>query len=97
MIKLLTFLLLPASAICFAPVSRTVTGTASALSMAPKFDATANKWFPSSAEEGPEAGYDMWGSLLRQGPNPFFQRLFQADEYEQGKNRFCMDGLTVPF
>jgi hypothetical protein len=47
---------------------------------------TQNKWLPASPEEGPEGGYDIWGSLLRQGLLPFFTRLFSSEEYEQGKD-----------
>ncbi|CAJ1951300.1 unnamed protein product [Cylindrotheca closterium] len=56
--------------------------------MVPKFDPQTRKWSPTSPEEEASAGYDIWGSLLRQGPNPFIQRLFQADEYEQGVLKF---------
>ena len=53
--------------------------------MVPRFDKNEQKWYPTSLEEEASAGYDIWGSLLRQGPNPFIRRLFQPDEYEQGK------------
>jgi hypothetical protein len=86
MMKLLTFILLPTLAMSFAPVSRPVTTAASSLDMVPKFDVTQNKWLPTSPEEGPEAGYGILGSLLRQGPIPFFTRLFSSEEYEQGKD-----------
>jgi hypothetical protein len=86
MMKLLTFILLPTLAMSFSPVSRPVATAASSLDMAPKFDKTQNKWLPASTEEGPEGGYDIWGSLLRQGPLPFFTRLFSSEEYEQGKD-----------
>jgi hypothetical protein len=87
MMKLLTFILLPTLAMSFAPVSRpVVTAASSSLDMVPKFDGTQNKWLPASPEEGPEAGYDIWGSLLRQGPVPFFTRLISSEEYEQGKD-----------
>eukprot|EP00980_Cylindrotheca_fusiformis_P005046 scaffold1069_cov143-Cylindrotheca_fusiformis.AAC.4 len=75
----------------FAPIIRTMGTTKSstlALPMVPKFDPTQEKWVATSPEEGPEAGYDIWGSLLRQGPNPFFQRLFQAEDYNQGVLKF---------
>jgi hypothetical protein len=33
--------------------------------------------------EGPAAGYGIIGSLYRAGPVPFFQRIVNADTYEQ--------------
>lgn len=33
--------------------------------------------------EGPSAGYGIIGSLYRAGPVPFFQRIVNADTYEQ--------------
>jgi hypothetical protein len=53
-----------------------------------KFDKTLNKFVTTSPEEGPEAGYPPFGSLLRQGPEPFIQRIFKADEYEQAVLKF---------
>jgi hypothetical protein len=61
----------------------------SSLGMAPQFDNKLNKWvatFPE--EEGPEAGYDIWGSLVRQGPFPFINRVFKAEEYEKAVLKF---------
>mmetsp|Transcript_46305 Transcript_46305/g.112237 ORF Transcript_46305/g.112237 Transcript_46305/m.112237 type:complete len:179 (+) Transcript_46305:1-537(+) len=54
------------------------------LSMAPKYDPVTNRWTPTSPDEEASAGYPAWGSLLRQGPSPFFQRVFNADDYDQG-------------
>lgn len=34
-------------------------------------------------KEGPAAGYGIIGSLYRAGPVPFFQRIVNADTYEQ--------------
>ena len=89
MMKLIAFLLLPSWAAAFAPI---IVGkmqfSTTLLNMAPKFDKTQNKWLPTSPEEEPEAGYDIWGSLLRQGPNPFFNRLLRGEEYEQGVLKF---------
>jgi len=56
--------------------------------MAPRFDKKLNKWIPTSSAEGPEAGYDIWGTVLRHGPVPFFNRIFKADDYEQGVLKF---------
>ncbi len=56
--------------------------------MAPRFDKKVNIWVPTSADEGPEAGYDIWGTVIRHGPIPFFNRLVKADEYEQGVLKF---------
>lgn len=54
------------------------------LSMAPKYDPETNRWTATCSDEEASAGYPAWGSLIRQGPSPFFQRVFSADEYEQG-------------
>jgi len=56
--------------------------------MAPRYDKTTRKWTPASAEEGPDGGYGVFGSLLRQGPQPFFNRIFKADEYDQAVLKF---------
>lgn len=53
------------------------------LSMAPRFDPTEQKWYPSSDEDGQSAGYPPIGSLFRQGPKCFFTRIFTPDQYEQ--------------
>jgi hypothetical protein len=68
----------------------------SSLNMAPKFDKQLNKWIPSSSAEGPEAGYDIWGTVIRHGPVPFFNRIVKADEYEQGVLKF-MAGTFVAY
>jgi hypothetical protein len=34
-------------------------------------------------EEDREGGYNAVGTLLRQGPTPFFYRLVKSDRYEQ--------------
>jgi hypothetical protein len=56
--------------------------------MAPRFDIQLNKWVPTSPEEGPEAGYDIWGTAVRHGPIPLFNRVVKADDYEQGVLKF---------
>ena len=49
-----------------------------------KFDKNQDKWITNKPElEGPEAGYDIWGTVIRGGPLPFFTRLFNPDTYEQ--------------
>uniref|UniRef100_A0A7S1Z1N7 Uncharacterized protein n=1 Tax=Trieres chinensis TaxID=1514140 RepID=A0A7S1Z1N7_TRICV len=53
------------------------------LRMAPRFDASTGRWSPSSKEEEDGAGYPPFGSLLRQGPKPFFQRVLKPDLYDQ--------------
>jgi hypothetical protein len=58
------------------------------LSMAPRFDKNENKWIPLGPEEGPEAGYNVFGSLLRQGPSPFIARVLKPDDYEQAVLKF---------
>lgn len=95
MMKLIAFLLLPSLVAAFAPIlvgnavsTEGMQFSTTSLNMVPKFDKTQNKWLPTSPEEESEAGYDIWGSLLRQGPNPFFNRLFRGEEYEQGVLKF---------
>jgi hypothetical protein len=56
------------------------------LHMVPKF--VGNKWVPQTPAEMPEAGYDVWGTLLRQGPEPTLTRLFSPDDYEQAVLKF---------
>jgi hypothetical protein len=56
------------------------------LAMAPKY--VNDKWVPQGPDDEPSAGYDVWGTLLRQGPKPAFTRLFQSDEYEQAVLKF---------
>ena len=72
------------------PVTRTQSLTSSSsssvLRMVPKF--VGNKWVPQSPEEGPEAGYDIVGTLLRQGPEPALTRIFSPDDYEQAVLKF---------
>jgi len=57
--------------------------TTTLLKMAPRFDAETQRWSPTTLEEEADAGYPPTGSLIRQGPIPFFVRLFKSDEYEQ--------------
>jgi hypothetical protein len=83
-------LLLPTFALAFV-VPSTISGTKPSrygLAMAPRFDKTENMWVPTKPEEGPEAGYDAWGSLLRQGPSPFLTRVFKPNDYEQAVLKF---------
>jgi hypothetical protein len=79
-------LLLPALAAAFVPVSKLVSTTS--VGMVPRFDPNERKWYPTSEDEERAAGYNIWGSLLRKGPLPFFNRLFKAGDYEQGKKTF---------
>lgn len=58
------------------------------LFMAPRYDKTTDKWVASSAEEGPGAGYGITKTLLLHGPEPFFQRVFKPDDYEQAVLKF---------
>lgn len=53
------------------------------LGMAPRFEKDTQTWFATCDEEKPSAGYNPIGSLYRAGPVPFFQRLVNADTYEQ--------------
>ena len=58
--------------------------SSSTLFMAPRYDKETKRWSPTSPEEEASAGYSPFGSLLRQGPVPFFQRLRDPDGYDQG-------------
>jgi hypothetical protein len=59
------------------------------LNMAPRYDKDSERWFVIDEEtEGPSAGYGIIGSLYRAGPVPFFQRIFNADGYEQGVMKY---------
>ena len=53
------------------------------LNMVPKYDPLTKRWEPSTPDEDASAGYPPIGSLLRQGPIPFFQRLKDPDQYDQ--------------
>ena len=77
-------LLVPMTA--FVPTARGVSGKA--LFMAPKYDKATERWTATSPQDEPSAGYNILGSLLRQGPNPALQRIFKPDEYEQAVLKF---------
>jgi hypothetical protein len=56
----------------------------SALTMVPRYDKESQQWYPTDPSiDGPEAGYNIIGSLYRAGPVPFFQRIVNANSYEQ--------------
>jgi hypothetical protein len=86
MMKTIVFVLLPTLALGFCPQPKS--SAIVSLGMAPRYDNVSNKWMPTSPEEGPEAGYDILGSLLRQGPAPAFNRIFKAGDYEQAVLKF---------
>jgi hypothetical protein len=70
----------------FSPTTTTTTQVSfySALNMAPRYDKQSQQWFPTDPSiEGPEAGYNIIGSLYRAGPVPFIQRIINANSYEQ--------------
>ena len=54
------------------------------LFMVPRYNKETKRWSPTSPEEEASAGYSPFGSLLRQGPVPFIQRLRDPDGYDQG-------------
>ena len=56
--------------------------SASSLDMV-KFDKSIERWVPESPDEEADAGYGLAGTLLRAGPLPLFQRLFNSDKYDQ--------------
>lgn len=49
----------------------------------PTFNKETNRWEKSPLDDG-KYPYDAIGSALRHGPSPFFTRVFNGDEYEQG-------------
>ena len=51
--------------------------------MVPRYDEGTRRWEPETEEEDASAGYPPVGSLIRQGPVPFFQRLKDPDMYDQ--------------
>jgi hypothetical protein len=60
----------------------------SKICMVPRYDKSSRRWSPSGPEEGPDASYAPWVSLVRQGPTPFITRIFKSDEYEQAVLKF---------
>ena len=50
--------------------------------MAPKFNKTTQKWEVTSEADN-EGSYGAVGSLIRQGPVPFFKRVTDSDLYDQ--------------
>lgn len=53
------------------------------LAMVPRYNPTTGRWEPNNPNEDSSAGYPPIGSLIRQGPIPFFQRLKDPDMYDQ--------------
>lgn len=51
-------------------------------SMVPKYDPSKQRW--ASEAEDLEGSYDIFETIVRNGPLPFFQRIISADSYEQG-------------
>ncbi len=49
----------------------------------PTLDPETGRYVRSPLDDG-KYPYDAVGSALRHGPSPFFTRIFNADEYEQG-------------
>ena len=83
----LAVLAMAGTAMAFVVQSSSIYQTSS-LNMVPRFDKQSARWIPSSPEEDASSGYDAVGSLLRQGPAPFFQRIVNADEYDQAVLKF---------
>ena len=84
----LSLVVMVGSVMAFMPQPSTFRTASSSLAMAPRFDKDTAKWIPSSPQEDASAGYGPIGSLLRQGPAPFFQRIVNADEYDQAVLKF---------
>jgi hypothetical protein len=69
------------------PSTTTITSQTTArtsLAMVPRYDPISGRWEPTTADDDASAGYPPVGSLIRQGPVPFLQRLKDADNYDQG-------------
>lgn len=49
----------------------------------PTFDDATQRYIKNPNDDG-VLPYDAIGAALRHGPVPFFTRIFNADEYEQG-------------
>ena len=49
--------------------------------MSPKYDPLTKRWW---SDDSSEPGYGPIGTLLRQGPVPFLQRIRDPDMYNQG-------------
>jgi hypothetical protein len=82
-------LILGATQAFLSPNSGGISGVGNTgLAMAPRFDKKTQKWYPTKPEEGPEAGYPVSRTLLLHGPKPFFQRVFNKDDYEQAVLKF---------
>lgn len=93
LVTLALVLALAVASMAFAPAlpkpqrtSQAITVSPSARSMAPKF--IGSKWVAQSDAEKPGAGYDVFGTLLRQGPEPAITRIFNPDDYEQAVLKF---------
>jgi hypothetical protein len=61
--------------------------------MAPRYNPATQRWEATTPEE--EQGYPPTGSLIRQGPVPFLQRLIKSDEYEQGVLKMMAKDSTM--
>mmetsp|Transcript_19260 Transcript_19260/g.28495 ORF Transcript_19260/g.28495 Transcript_19260/m.28495 type:complete len:176 (-) Transcript_19260:121-648(-) len=66
----------------------TTSALLAAKAKSPKFNPSTEQWEYTSDDQKPEAGYDISGTLLRQGPKPFFIRLLNPDQYEQAVLKF---------
>mmetsp|Transcript_1331 Transcript_1331/g.1262 ORF Transcript_1331/g.1262 Transcript_1331/m.1262 type:complete len:173 (-) Transcript_1331:207-725(-) len=71
------------SAVAFTPGFGSNARSISNLSMAPRYDKSSDKWFPTKPEEESGAAYGAVGSLIRAGPKSFLMRVFNQDQYDQ--------------
>ena len=55
----------------------------------PTIDPETGRYVRSPLDDG-EYPYDAVGAALRHGPSPFFTRVFNADEYEQGVMKYML-------
>jgi hypothetical protein len=79
-VVLLLFLVFDVSA--FQPSTTSQIRAVKTLRMVPRYDPFTNRWEATSPAEA--EGYGSFGSLIRQGPVPFFRRLLDEDKYDQG-------------
>jgi hypothetical protein len=55
----------------------------------PTIDPETGRYVRSPLDDG-KYPYDAVGAALRHGPSPFFTRVFNADEYEQGVLKYML-------
>ena len=64
-----------------------------ALNMAPRYNPSTKRWEATTSEE--EEGYPPSGTLIRQGPKPYLQRIINPDDYDQGVLKMMANDSTM--